>query len=46
MEYDNKLNEVMKRINNIETIINTTAINEVKKEEKKNKKRKRKLKNI
>jgi len=35
MEYDNKLNEVMKRINNIETIINTTAINEVKKEEKK-----------
>jgi len=45
MEYDNKLNEVMKRINNIETIINTTAINEVKKEEK-NKKRKRKLKNI
>jgi len=35
IEYDNKLDEMIKRINNIEVIINTTAINEGKKEEKK-----------
>jgi len=35
MEYDNRFNEVIKRINNIETIINITAVNEIKKEEKK-----------
>jgi len=45
MEYDNRFNEVIKRINNIETIINITAVNEIKKK-KKNKKKKRELKNI
>jgi len=40
IEYDNKLDEMIKRINNIEVIINTTAINEGKKEEKKTSSRK------
>jgi len=43
--YDNKFDEIMKRINNVEVIINTTTVNEIKKEEK-NKKKERDLKNI